>query len=1455
MLVIALVALGGAGAWLVGALGQRVREVATTALSTALQRDVVVGRVSGDPWRGVTFEDVSIPALRAGEAPVLEARRITVYLDARGVLRDVLGRAGLSVAVTANIAQVTVEQSVLRVVHGARGWNFTELLPAGPAGQRTVPLRFAGRVIMLDGVVLLTDRVRIAPRVFHARFSDVNGTADFSGVPRLALRASFVEDRAARRIPGRLSGAYRLDRGILDIDVEATGADAAPWGQYFLTTPAFRVAGGQADLKLHVLRMRGATRSSTDFDGRLTVRDGAAAFPGRPAAVSRVQGEILLNNRLVSTPGLRGVLNGAQVEVRGEVSFYGEPQIDVAARSGAASLTALGRLFFPSLAPRLSGVARGEVRVTGPVSALRVWARVDSARGQVDRKPFEHAAGELSLYGGMVSFTGGRGRLAGAQVAGSGLWTLGGSQYFLTLDVQGADAALVKPWAPAALPPFSGRVDGTLIAARGNAGVRIAGQASLDNGRIRGVSLDGFDASFRSDQSGIAIDHVRVRQGAITASGTGRVEANGAIRLDALAHVGDLSALPLPRGRYEMRGQADLRGRIEGTVQSPRFAGFAQLLDGRVGEMPFNSASGRITLSQTHVQVDGGHARSGFARVIGTALVNWGRHPALSLDLSIERAPADALVSFAGLPLRATGRVDGAVRVEGSPTQPVAAGSLSLRDANVAGQPLDEVAAAFRWDGRRLTVAGGSVRRGGSMLHVAGTFDRLTGLAFDVGGSGLDLRDAPLPPIGATRVDGHVDLAGRITGPVSSPTWAIDVASSDLRLNGLRFDHAGGTIRWVDRTLRLEPLALRVNGERYELQGGITLGPIPNVQLVSTVTNGRLSTLLGLGGARLGVPLDGTVSGTAALDGPVGNPVARLDLTLASGRLGDHPLTGRADLTLSNGSVSIEDFEFLLGQGRIAATGRYELRGTSQIEVSGAELALDVLRPLFRLRQPLLGQLDFTIQLGGTLASPELGFDLEITRGGVEGATFDSLVASAFYRDGQLQLVQGLLAQNGHKLRASGSVPFNPKSLRFDDKAPLDFRLTLADVNLGLLRLLTDRVEDAKGAIEGGLTLSGTIATPRLSGEVRVDDGAMRVRGMQTPIESMVVGLRFEDNIIRTQGTARLGGGQVQLDGAMRLAFAPPGGVILEVPSESPLVLQASNPRITVQPFVDARFNGAVRLWGTLGDPKRPPTLDGRIVASEGTLAVSAAGGAGGGGGRAAPLVFQSVQLAAGRDLVVRVGDLRFGLRPEGSLLLTGSMAAPRLEGTLEAQRGTVTAMGNVFDLQEGTATFRPALGLRPQVSSKAVTRVGTTVITLMVRGVAPDALTLDLESDPPLPRADIVALLGEQAGITQLLAGDIGGLLRAEISRRLFAPVTLAIGRALGLSELTIVYDFQRPLRLTAGKALLSNLYLTASTIFDEGSRWLLSLEYRFAPGWQVAFTVEPEGQRTVIFWYTTRF
>lgn len=1445
----ALVALGGALAWGAAALSLRTREVAVTLLSAAVGRDVAVGQVSGDPWGGLVLADVALMGRAPGE-PLLTVRRLTLFFDPRSLAADLLRGRGAARSLT----KVILEDPVLHLERDSSGrWNVAEmagpLRPAGPPG-------FAGRVIVLGGEVLLVDRQGPSPHPFRTRFIDISGSLDAGRPGRPVIRLSFVEARGDRRVPGRVRGALGPTPGTLDLDVEATGLDLAAWGPYLLRASALRLTGGLADVTLHVLRTATRGPPVTDYSGRVVLHGAHASIPRRGLVVRDARGTLIFANGWVRSPGLKGTINGSPLEVRGEASIFGEPHVDLIARSPAVDLAALWRAVVPSAPPRIAGVAAGEVHLIGPARYLRMEGHVARAHGRIRDQAFDGASARIALYGQVVWLSEVRARAAGGTLSGDGWWRIGAPEWRVALGIEGADATALRPWVSAALPPLGGRLSGALVAVGSGADLAVAGRASAAGLETPAGRLDAVEALFGADARTVTLDHVAIRQGPAWAMLWGRIDRSGRLALEGTGGALDLAALPLPHAARGLSGPAQFAGRLSGTLAAPAWSGTVLVREGALAGHPFDAISGRLSLTSGTLALEGLTARLGRARYQASGTIRWQKASHLELDLEAAGAPLALLGRAFGVPGAAAGLVDGRVRVQGSPSAPAAVGSLVLRDGSVQGQPVDHAAADFRWDGQRLIVERAAFRHGISQVHLTGSIDRWSGFALDLSAPGLDLRDLALPAIGPTRIEGRVDASGRLTGLPGAPALAVSIASRSLAINAIRFDEASGTLRWEARTFRFDPLALRLGQERYAINGEVALGAPPRATLTATVSEGRLSTLLGLAGVRLDVPLDATISGVASMDGLLANPAARLDLDLTEGRWGDHAISeGHADVILRDGSVNIQELDLRIGQGRIAATGRYDPRGESQVEVSGAGLDLDILRPAFRLRRPLVGRLDFTTQLGGTLASPEIGFALEVTGGGLPGVTFDSLVANAFYRDGILQIPQAMLAQGGHRLRASGSVPFNPALRRFDERRPMDLRLRLAEVNLGLLRLLTERVDEATGAVAGEVRINGTVADPRLVGEVTVRDGRVRLRGLQTPVDDVRLALRFDRDVVRvTEGTARLGGGLARLEGGVRLIPVPGRLLTLVASEDAPLTLHGADLRLAVPPLLDARLTGSVRLWGSPGDPRRPLTLDGRVVLADGT--VSVVGRAGPTRADPAALVFRGLRLEAGSHLAVLVGGLRFDLAPESGLVLTGTLRTPRLEGTLEAQRGSVMALGTLFDLREGTATFNPHLGIYPTVLAQAEAQVGPTRVFLTVRGLAPDGLALDLKSDPDLSRAEIVALLGRHVGITRLLSGDIEAALRAEISRRLFGQVGLAVGRALGLSELVIEYDFGGPLALRAGKLLLSNLYLTAQAlVYPDRFQWAWALEYRFARGWQFSLRGDAGGVRDAMLFHTIRF
>lgn len=1446
-----IVLLTGAGlvAWAVTALPQRAREAAVAALSAMLGQPVRIGRVSGDPWRGIVLDDVALggPAPALG-APLLTARRVVVHLDVGVLVADLWRRRGPA----GSIVQILLEEPVLALARDVTGrWNLDGLgrMRGGPGGAPA----FAGRIVVLHGIVRVADHHPLRPRVFTARLEDVNGTVDFSASPRVRLRASFVEVRDGRRVPGRLTGVHLATTGHLDLDLDVTNGDLAAWGGYVLATPALRLTAGQFDATLHIVRSPQALGTVTDVWGRVRVRDGAAQVPARGVVLQRVFGLLAVQNRRVASDDLRGMLNGVPLRARGEISFAGEPYFDLAVHASRADLGVLRRVFFPHAGVQIRGVASGSVRIVGTASAPRLAGRVDAAAGEVVRRPFARASGSFETYGSVVTVQDAAADAAGGSVQGEAWWRVGAPQFQAVLRVDDADAAALGRWIPGAVPAVRGRVTGHVVALGRPEGLAVAARARVAVPEVSATRLDALGGVLRYERGVLHLEHAEAEAGRAWASGHGTVGPGGALALRAVAGGLELAALPSVRLPAGITGTADFSGRVLGTLAAPEIAGDAQVRRGRVLGLALDHAAGRVHLRAGQVHLAQVAARAGRARYRADGTVSWAPSARVDLALEAERAPAETLARLGGLPLEVRGSVDGRVHLTGPAARPTAEGRVTLRDAVVQDQPVDRAEAAFRWDGARLGLDEAWLARRSSRLDLAGTVDRYAGVDLTLSASDLHLRDLALPPVAGVRVDGRVRLTGRVRGRTDAPELTVAVQSPDLVVNGIRFDDASGDVAWGARTLRLAPLRLRRATEVYEMDGTIAFGPSPAIALTTQAAPGRLSTLLGLGNVRIRAPVDATITGVAEVQGPLGNPGARFNVTVDDGHIGEHRLAGgTVDLTLRDGIVHIDRFQVRAAQGTVAMRGRLHLRGDSQLEVAGADLPLDLLRPVLGLRRPLRGRWEFTLQLDGPLAAPEIGFSQEITSGGLEGVTFDRLVANAFYRDGLLQVPQAFLVQNGHRLRAQGAIPFNPALRRFDDQRPMEFRFWLVDAHLGLLRLVSDRVEEAAGAVEGEVRVGGTVAAPEVSGGLRVRDGRVRIGGLQTPIEAIRLDARFDGSTIQlAEASARLGSGTAQVQGALRFS-SPDGGLALGASEAAPVVVQGRDLRITVPPVVDALATGQVRVWGAVGDPRRPPTVAGQVTLSDGTVAVAPGPP---GAPMRAPLVFRAVRLEVGRDLAVQAGGLRFDLQPGGAVVLAGTLRAPTLDGAIGARDGKLVALGTTFDVIEATAVFQPHLGILPHVTAMAETQIGATHVTLAVRGVPPDALTLDLRSDPEMSRQEIVALLGRQAGMSRLLAGDLEGALRAAISRRLFGGATGTVGRRLGLSELALEYDFQGPLALRAGKLLAGRLYLTLEATFAEQTRYLWGLEYRFAPGWRITTRAGSDGSRETLLWYTVRF
>jgi autotransporter translocation and assembly factor TamB len=565
------------------------------------------------------------------------------------------------------------------------------------------------------------------------------------------------------------------------------------------------------------------------------------------------------------------------------------------------------------------------------------------------------------------------------------------------------------------------------------------------------------------------------------------------------------------------------------------------------------------------------------------------------------------------------------------------------------------------------------------------------------------------------------------------------------------------------------------------------------------------------------------------LAGPLANPRAELNVSLRDGHYNRYPLrSASGQLALSDRRVEIRDLEVMSKQGRLRAQGFVDLDGASEIEIGGEGVEVDALRPVLRLRHPLAGTMDFTLQVSGPLRDPVVGLSMQAADFGLGAPAVDRVLGQVFYRDGLINIQQILIEAHGQRARIEGQIPARADTLSLDPTRPLSLRLSTDRVDLDMLRLAIPAIEEAAGELQARVDVSGTTAEPRMAGFARVRDGRLRLGGLTPAIERIQLDMLFDQSravVERLQ--AQLGGGG--LEGAGHVTFRDLRPDVLD------LRLGGTAVRLAVPPYYTGRLDGEVRLGGTASRPR----LTGRVALSAGELLVAVPAGAGVGGEPATPLAF-AVDLVAGDGLSVVTGPMRLGVT--GQLHLGGTLGSPTLAGTVTTGTGEYRAFGTTFVLERASALFQEFRGIEPVVTARARTRVGDVSVFLDISGT-PGQMQLSLSSDPPLSHDRIVGLLAAQAGISQALEGNIEALLRQQLTRLLFGEFEARLRQALALSELRIEYDFESPLRLRVGGFLIENVYLALTTVFDARIRFIWALEYRFSPSVALALTYDQRG------------
>src|SRR5437868_12582332 len=302
----------------------------------------------------------------------------------------------------------------------------------------------------------------------------------------------------------------------------------------------------------------------------------------------------------------------------------------------------------------------------------------------------------------------------------------------------------------------------------------------------------------------------------------------------------------------------------------------------------------------------------------------------------------------------------------------------------------------------------------------------------------------------------------------------------------------------------------------------------------------------------------------------------------------------------------------------------------------------------------------------------------------------------------------------------------------------LDLRLS-ASLDGRLLQALVPDVEHASGTYLIQASVGGTVKSPVVLGNMRIEDGAVSLRGLPAAARALNGSISFsQDALVIDSLTGKLNNGEARLSGGMEMEHLEPKKIDMSV--------HVGDVNVKIQEGLNATLDGDMTLFG----PPLEPTLGGNLIVSrmkygedldieKSLLDFSRRPPAPRVLTKSAVLVHFDLDVHLSRGVRVENNLARTDLK--GDLKVTGTSRAVGLLGSVNTVHGTASFRGNEFQIEQGVLSFTDRQRIRPSFDFQANSQVKDYKVRLHTFGT-PGEPHLVLSSDPALTEADLGFLL-----------------------------------------------------------------------------------------------------------------
>ena len=311
-------------------------------------------------------------------------------------------------------------------------------------------------------------------------------------------------------------------------------------------------------------------------------------------------------------------------------------------------------------------------------------------------------------------------------------------------------------------------------------------------------------------------------------------------------------------------------------------------------------------------------------------------------------------------------------------------------------------------------------------------------------------------------------------------------------------------------------------------------------------------------------------------------------------------------------------------------------------------------------------------------------------------------------------------------------------SMQLTGEQTLNFELRGRQISSSFRRSYPDFV--SRGTVSVDATVSGSIAKPAIQGHVQFTNGSIAYSDLPSALSDVNGSLAFNQNRLEIQNiTAHMGGGLVTLSGQ---ASAYNHQLNFD------LLAKGEGVRLRYPPGVSSTANEELHFSGS----SSASTLSGDITINK--LAITPGFDFGAYLERSAqaanlpqtnPLLNRirlDVHVVTAPELQMQSAIIR--LSGDADLHLRGTAAKPVILGRADVIEGEAYFNGTKYRLERGDVIFTNPVVTTPVLDLQASTQIRDYDVTLLLNGKldTTDSLKITYRSEPPLPTADIIALL-----------------------------------------------------------------------------------------------------------------